>query len=300
MKKIWLIFITLSLIVFVQSCKKELPFPIDEVTRGVVVDIVRVPGTNGLLSDGSTTGDYKIKLTIPEQQGDYSFMDHVQLLAVLQKVDGTYESKVIIDNINEFPKEVQVDIAGAYSKFGLPAPVLGQNLFLTTNVVLKDGTIIPGWTSQTGFNNKAFAGWRVNGRAYSYNVKYAVACNLNLDDFVGTCTVYQDEWWGETPYPVQVTKVSPTELSIAGLFKGEATNPLVLKISLEDHSVSFGKTLLTPLSGAWWNGSPAAYNNFSLSGGSGTVNACGKFITFSATATVDAGSFGANAFKIGK
>jgi len=298
MKKIFLAFTILSLLFSTQSCDKDLPYPIDEVTRGVVIDIVRVAGTDGVLSDGLTTGNYKVKLTIPEQQGDYSFMSHAQLLAVLQATNGTYTSKVVVDNITEFPKEIQINVADVYSKLGLNAPSLGEILYFTVNVVLKNGSVIPGWTKEIGFNNKAFSGWLIDDRAYSYNVRYAVACPLVLDDFVGTCTVTLDEWWGETPYEVTVTKTSATELTISGMCNGACSNNLVIKVDPTDHSISIAKQVLEPNSGDWWGNS--AYNNFSLAG-SGTINSCETSISFGATASVDAGSFSTEyLFKLGK
>ena len=297
MKNIFLAFTLLSLIFVTQSCDEDLPYPIDEVKRGVVIDMVRVAGTDGVLSDGLTSGNYQVKLSIPEQQGDYSFMSHAQLLGVLQGVDGTTTSAVVVDNITAFPAEIQIDVADAYSKFGLTEPSLGEILYFTANVVLKDGTVIPGWTKETGFNNLALAGWRVDDRAYSYNVRYAVACPLVLDDFVGTATVTLDEWWGDTPYDVTITKISDTELSISGLCDGYCSNDLLIKVDPTDHSVSIAKQVLEPNSGAWW-GIPA-YNNFSLAGG-GTINSCDLSISFTANATVDAGSFGNVSFILGK
>lgn len=290
MKKIYLAFITLSLLFLGFSCSMELPYPIDDVKRGVLIDIVRVEGTDGVLFRDQTDGNYKVRLTIPEQQGDYSFMKHAQLLAVFHETDGTVTSKVIEDNITEFPKDITIDIAEVYSLFGLTAPSIGETLYLTTNVVLKDDQVIPGWTDIMGYNNRAFTGWRLQGRAYSYNVRYSVVCELVLDDFVGTCTVTQDDWWGETPYEVEVTKVGDYQLSIAGLYNGEATNPLVITVDPVDYSISFDKQILAPHSAEWWGN--AAYGNFALSAGTGVVDACETIISFSATATVDAGSFG--------
>jgi hypothetical protein len=297
MKNKYLAIIALFLLFIISGCDKELPYPIDEVKKGVLIDIVRVAGTDGVLSDGLTIGNYKIKLSIPDNQGNYSFMKHVQLLAVLQNTDGSYTSQVVVDNITELPKEIQIDIADVYSKLGLTAPALGQVLYFTANAILNDGSTIPGWTEIAGFNNKAFSGWLVEGRAYSSSVRYSVACSLVLDDFVGVCTVTLDEWWGDTPYPVEVTKISDTELSIKGMFDGYASNPLVIKVDLTDHSVSIAKQVLEPEPGSWWGGAP--YTNFSLAG-AGTINACKTSIEFSATATVDQGSFGAVSFELGK
>lgn len=297
--------IVFSLLFIIPGCQKDLPFPLNEVAKGVLVDIVRVAGTDGILSDGQTTGNYKIKLTIPDEQGDYSSMKDVQLLAVLKNTNGTYTSKVVVDNITQFPQEIQLNIANIYSQFGMKAPELGQILSLTTNVVMNDGSVIPGWTALTGFNNNDFAGWLVDGRAYSSNVAYAVACPLVLDDFVGTFYVTLDEWWGEEPYPVEITKLSDTQLSIANLFNSiddgfeDEVRPLVITIDPTDHSISFAKQVLVDNSGPLWWGN-TTYNHFALSAGKGTINSCDMSISFSATATVDPGSFGAVSFIIEK
>ena len=296
MKNKYLAITALFLLFVIPGCEKELPYPIDEVKRGVLVDIVRVADTDGVLSDGLTTGNYIVKLSIPENQGDYSFVKNVQLLAVLQNTNGIYTSQVAVDNITEFPKEIRIDIADVYGKFGLTAPALGQILYFTANVVLDDNTTIPGWTEAAGFNNKAFSGWQVEGRAYSYSVRYSVACPLVLDAFEGTCTVTLDEWWDGTPYPVEVTKISDTELSVEGIFDGYASNPLVIKVDPTDHSVSIAKQVLEPEPGYWWPNNPP-YTNFSLAG-AGTVNACETSMEFSATATIDQGSFGSVSFKL--
>ncbi|MDR2926940.1 MAG: hypothetical protein LBV41_01870 [Cytophagaceae bacterium] len=298
MKVKYLAVIALSLLFMMQGCKRELPYPIDEVKRGVVIDVVRISGTDGVLSAGQTTGDYRLKLAIPKEQGDYSFMKNAQLLAILRNADGNYSTTVAVDNITGFPKEIPIDIADVYSKLGLTAPELGQMLYFTTNVVLNDGSTIPGWTEFMGFNNRAFAGWLVDGRAYSSNVVYAATCPLELDNFVGTFTVSVDEWWGETPYPVEVTKISDTELNISGICDGVCSNDLVITIDPTDHSISFGKQILEPNSGEWFEN--PAYFNFALSAGIGRVDACDISISFSATATVDAGSFGAVSFAMKK
>lgn len=295
MKKIYLAFITLSVLFLVQSCSKDLPYPTDTIKRGVAIDITRAEGSDGVLYRDQTEGNFEVKLTIPEQQGDYSFMKYAQLVAVLQDVNGKLSTKVIEDNISDFPKEIKIDMAKVYSQFGLTSPVIGETLYFTTNSVLEDGYTIPGWTEESGFNNKAFSGWRIGNRAYSYNVRYSVVCELVLEDFLGTNIVTLDEWWEETPHEVEITKVGDYKLSIAGLFNGEATNPLIIDIDPVDYSISFDKQILVPNSNVWW-GNPA-YSNFAFSNGKGIVNACDTKISFEATASVTAGTF-AGTYKI--
>ncbi|NDV94220.1 hypothetical protein D0T84_04710 [Dysgonomonas sp. 521] len=300
MKKIFLAFISLTLLFITSGCDKDLPYPIDQVTKGVLVDITRVAGTDPVMYDGDVSGNFKVKLLIPENQGDYSQLKYVQLLAVLENVDETITSHVVVDNITQFPSELTIDVADIFGKFGQAAPIAAQALSFTVNVVLNDGTVIPGWTKETGFNNEKFLNWPVEDRYYSNKVMYPVVCELVLDDFVGTCTVTLDEWWGMTPYPVEVTKISDTELSIKGLFNGEAVNPLIITVNKEEYTVSFPKQVLLPNSALlWWESDGTAYDNFSLEG-LGTINSCETSISFTAEARVNAGGFGDNSFKLGK
>jgi len=206
MKKI---FIMLSLFsIAFTSCDVDMPYPIDKVTRGVVIDVSRIAGTDGVLADGLTTGNYRIKMTIPPEQGDYSFMKCAQLLAVLEDASGT-TSAVVIDDITNFPQEFTLNIGEVYSKFGKSSPSLGETLYFTANVVKDDGSVIPGWTSYTGFNNVMFAGWIIEGRAFSNRVRYAVACNLDKDPndgtFIGTFICDETSPYGDDSYEVTLS-----------------------------------------------------------------------------------------------
>lgn len=309
MKKLYLIFTTLTLLLLVQGCKKDLPFPTDTIKRGVVIDLTRAEGTDGVLFRGDTEGNFKVEMKIPEQQGDYSFMKHAQLFAVLERIlpDPTpekptntktvREAKVISDNITTFPSEISLNMKEIYAKFGLDAPEIGETLYFTTNAVLKDGYVVEGWSEQMGFNNKAFTGWRVDGRAYSYNVRYSVVCELVLDDFIGTSTVTYDEWSEESPYDVEIVKVSDTELEIIGLFPSQTSNSMKLKVNPVDYSIVIDKQVIVP-NPTWWAGNP--YKDFALAG-SGTIDACETIINFSVSASVNLGNFGGtNAFIIEK
>ncbi|MBN1184063.1 MAG: hypothetical protein JXB49_17345 [Bacteroidales bacterium] len=314
MKKINLAFIAFTLLFLTVNCDKDLPYPIDEVKRGVVIDITRVAGTDGLLSDGITTGNYKVNLTIPEQQGDYSFMKHAQLLAVMQGVDGEFKSQLVIDNITEFPKEIVVDIADIYSKFGLTAPSLGETVYLTTNTVLQDGTIIAGWDEVVGFNNKAFSGWQVDGRAYSYNVRYAVACLLDQDPvsgtFIGAFICDESSGYGDDSYSVTLTNnpnppadefipigVSADELygiNITPISPNvwiPAIKTITVWINVVDHS------LLVPDqdTGDLYNGVKILWSNIS----DASVSVCNQTIEFTSKPTIPGiGSYSGISFKI--
>ncbi len=207
MKKIYLyVLLAITISLFTISCEKDLPFPIDEVTKGVAIDITRVAGSDGVLSDGKTTGNYQVTMVIPTYQGDYSMMDHAQLLAVLN--DGSKStSKVAVDNITSFPSTITINIADVYSKFGKTAPALGETLTFTPSVVLKSGEVIPGWNQYTGvYNNQAFSGWKVGERNFSYRVQYSVVCPFDPSStFIGTFQCAEASGYGNDKYAVTLS-----------------------------------------------------------------------------------------------
>lgn len=284
MRYIQLFMATVLMALLTVSCDQDLPYPLDDVKNGVVIDIARIEGTDGVLSAGMVSGNYKIKLTIPKQQGDYSMLDYAQLLCVFTDASGKTTSKVVADNIKEFPKEITIDFADVYNKFGLSVPALGETIYFTTNSVLKDGYVVSGWNEYSGFNNKAFTGWEVDGRAYSYNVRYAVACPLVLDDFTGDLVVTDNTVFYEgTSYPVQGVKISDTELEIVNFFED---SKIRITIDPTVHTVTVAKQVLYPTFGN--------YTNFYVVG-SGTIDACNGIITFSGTVGVDQGTYDSNA-----
>ncbi len=267
------------------SCDRDLPYPIDQVKKGVVIDIVRTPNSNGVLSAGVTDGDYKVSVSIPKQQGDYSMLDYAQLLCVFTDVDGKTTSKVIVDNIKEFPKDISIDMTNVYQQFGKEAPTLGEIVYFTTNAVLKDGYVVYGWNEYSDFNNKLFTGWEVDGRSYSYNVRYPVACQLNLEEFVGS--VVLNDFYAES-YQAEIVKTSDTELEIHGVAKGEKPDGILkLTIDTSTHTVKVAKQIVAHGSVAWIKD----YHNVAYQA-TGTIDACKGTITLNGPLTVDEGSFG--------
>ncbi|MEA4984434.1 hypothetical protein SDC9_38878 [bioreactor metagenome] len=297
MKKIYLAFIALSLLIITSGCNKELPFPIDEVKRGVLIDIVRVDGSDGVLLDGITTGNYKVKLSVPANQGDYSFMSKVQLLAVLQQVDGSWTSAVVVDNITGFPKEIQIDVADLYSKFQLAAPSVGEIMYLTTNTVLKDGSIVPGWTELAGFNNKAFSGWQVDGRAYSYNVRYPVACAFNEALTKGAYSFESADWQVAGDVTLEADPADPFKLYIAGYPQAEGLTGNGNKIQLIIDPVTYeisGPAVVLASNLAEWG--LAAYTNYTYQVVGGSYNTCDGSYNVVFKIYVDQGGWGNNSF----
>ena len=263
------------------SCDRDLPYPLEDVKRGVVIDITRAANSDGVLESGNGETNCKVKLLIPKQQGDYSMMDYAQLLCVFTGLDGKVSSKVVVDNIKEFPTEIALDINDIYKKFGLDTRTAGEKVTITANVVLKNGDIIPGWNKYTGYNNKAFLGWQVEDRGYSSSVTYPVVCALNLDDFVGDLTITDNSvFYGGATYNAVGIKISDTELEVQGFFEDANLRIIVDPVS---YTVTVPKQVLYPTFGK--------YTNLYVVG-SGSIDACNGLIDFNGTIAVDQGTFG--------
>lgn len=197
------------------------------------------------------------------------------------EIQATFKGETaMIQKISSFPvKQVKVAVSDVMSKLGLTE----------SDVELGDTFIISVVTTANG----------VSTRSYTGSVSAIVTCELILEDFIGTNTVTEDEWSGEAPYDVEIIKVSDTELKVVGLFPSQISNPMIIKINPIDNSISIEKQVLVPLP-TWWGAPGVPYKDFSLAG-SGRIDACDIIISFSAAASVDAGSFaGTNAFTIKK
>ena len=191
------------------SCDRDLPYPLDDVTRGVLIDVTKTSKTDQTFSEGTTSGNYGLTLQIPWQQGDYSHMKEAQLLCVFTPVSGgSVKSAVVQEGINVFPVNVQLNLADICSKLGITYPSIGDKFEFTTNVILNGGTVIPGWTKEMGFNNRSFTGWDVDGRSYSFRASYSAYAPFLPEVYQGPAIC--DEDGGE--YPVVVTPLPAGEV----------------------------------------------------------------------------------------
>ena len=324
MKKIYLYAFAAIMFLGVAGCNIELPYPIDEVRRGVVIDVSRVPGSDGLLGEDGV-GDYRLRLTIPFQQGDFSMMSHAQLLAVLRDVTGATTSRVVVDNITDFrPVTVRVngrdsltrehsidltlDMLDVYSRFGKTNPTAGEVLNFTVNAVLHNGDVIPGWTQHSGINNRGrMLSWRfgVPERSFSPSVEFAVLCSIDPDIFTGTFEVVA----GAQTYTAQLTRTSvmPTPMptgvnpnyvvgiEISQMWSGAAAvgflPAAVIWINLEDFSPI---TTLQNRTGTFHDGIEIVWRFNSIS-----IDTCTREIRFNANRHVPGvGNFGAFDFVL--
>lgn len=303
MKYFKLSFISLLLVTLLSGCDNDLPY--EDRTETAIFDIVRTPGTKGIIEGGFLEGKYGINLTHTEMFGDLSTLDYIQLACIYypNKTEENYlskaQNKVIIDEIRDFStRGIEFELKDLYAKFGLTnLPVVGEVFTFVINTVLKDGTVIPGWTLyqvdgnyKEQFNNQGFTAWELDGRGYSYSVTYSVTCPLVIDDYLGKMTMGDNTGMfnAATEYEVNIELVKETESAYilkVQPFGGDVDDnfEVNLEINKEDYSVRLPKTVLLPTLGN--------YTNFYVSG-SGTALTCeGTLRIANGTVGVDQGTY---------
>lgn len=306
MKSIKILFIISLLSAAFVSCDRDLPYPLDDVKRGVAIDITRVQGTDGVLGAGVTTGNYKIALQIPKQQGDYSYMKHAQLMCVYTSADKQVKTVIVEDNITTFPTEITLDMGKVCQLLGIAAPALGDNMSFTTNVVLNSGFVVPGWTAEMGYNNKLFTGWEIGDHTYSYRVSYTAFCQFIPENFIGNAICNEDG----SEYPVTVTALAAGDLPAtlpSGVTADDLYGVLItdiwdsggqLKVWINkiDYSLIIPAQLVIP---GWYNGSDF-WLGYYTAANSAQASTCDNALSFTLSADVPAlgGGFGDVSYTI--
>lgn len=214
-----------ALPLFVISCdKQELPYDLEGVTHTFGISVEKVTTADLLLGAGTTDGNYKVALSVPEYMGNYKeYFKEAELLCVYTPASGdTVYSAVAATGIKNLPCEVTIDMAGLCENLGIAAPAIGDKMQFTTNIIHKDGTLVPGWTETMGFNfmNPTFA-------SFSY-ATYSAAAPLDVAFYEGLNgkTIKFTESLGtsgEASYGALVTLLSEAEVEAAGVVKAGFT-----------------------------------------------------------------------------
>lgn len=214
-----------ALPLFVISCdKQELPYDLEGVTHTFGISVDKVTTADLLLGAGTTDGNYKVALSVPEHMGDYTtYFKEAELLCVYTPADGSgVKSAVAATGIKNLPCEVTIDMVALCENLGIAAPAIGDKMQFTTNIIHKDGTVVPGWTETMGFNfmNPTFA-------SFSY-ATYSAAAPLDVALYEGLNgkTIKFTESLGseyEASYGALVTLLTAEEIEAAGVVKAGFT-----------------------------------------------------------------------------
>ena len=231
-----------ALPLFVISCdKQELPYDLEGVTHTFGISVDKVTTADLLLGAGTTDGNDKVALSVPEHMGDYTtYFKEAELLCVYTPADGSgVKSAVAATGIKNLPCEVTIDMVALCENLGITAPAIGDKMQFTTNIIHKDGTVVPGWTETMGFNfmNPTFA-------SFSY-ATYSAAAPLDVALYEGLNgkTIKFTESLGtsgEASYGALVTLLTEDEITEAGVVKAGFTAADYIGLKLTYNLYGFG------------------------------------------------------------
>ena len=184
------------------GCSQKLPYDLDGVEKGVVINIHKPLGAAAAMQQDKSDV-FDVILDIPSQQGDWSMLDKAFLTAVYTH-NGEKTAADLDEVVTEFPCTLKVKISDVCAKLGLSGDLsVGDRIEFTPSYTLKSGTTVRGWTSLIGFNNKTFSAWKMeDGSSYSYRIAYTAFAPFDKADFIGTGTL------DEGSSPVTITEIS--------------------------------------------------------------------------------------------
>lgn len=285
-------FLLLSLMVtvFTISCDRELPYE-DPRNGTVVVDVSRVPGTAGTVATDPTAVNIAVRLQKMEK-ADGPFQK-IQL-ACLYTDSQTKAQKYIIvqDDITSLPYDININFPTLLTKLGIAAHQLGDNFTFTANVVMEDGTLIPGYNEITKqYNHTNFADWLINGRKFSNRVGYNTVCTFDYDIFKGNFTATEASPFGGDSYTVTFThypnppETLPEGVTAADLYgiQIDGLSPNIIGVEVPHfyvwiNSVDFSLYIPSQLVGYGWH---ASYGDVYLYNPTATeCNTCNNTMTF--------------------
>ena len=111
MKHISLLAVFCCIIALTACDKQKLPYDLEGVEHGVIINISKVAGTSTTLSTDMNAGDYQVELSVPNYyQGDMSMFKEAQLMAVYTDTEGKKTPAYVVEGIKEFPAKLKLNI----------------------------------------------------------------------------------------------------------------------------------------------------------------------------------------------
>lgn len=201
----------LCIAALISSCDRELPYDLDGVQKSVVINIGKVIGSSTTLQLDPDSGDYRIALTIPEQQGDYSMLEEAQLVAVY-----TYDIKkpkifaTVVEGIKTFPAVITIDMNDVMAKLNIDSLSIGDRIEFAVSHTLKNGTQVDAYMMNVDstyfYNNTYFSGWKMaDGSSFKNKISYTAFAPFHKEYFQGDVVGIDD---AGDPYPFTVTQIA--------------------------------------------------------------------------------------------
>ncbi len=212
---------------FVACDKQNLPYDLEGIQKGVVINIHKPAGAGAAMST-DMTDEFEILLDIPEQQGDWSMLKEAYLTVIYTHGTEKKAGRVSGAPITEFPCTLKVKASDVCRDLGVAELTVGDRIEFTPSYILDNGTEVKGWTELMGFNNKTFSGWIMeDGAPFSYRISYTAFAPFVQEKYQGVQTLLDgyntpvlltpiDEYPADEWIPVGVDKSKLVGLKIEG------------------------------------------------------------------------------------
>jgi len=200
MKNIKLIFASLVAAAMVLSCNDDGGDSVRAVQYGAVPNIKKVEGTDAIIDlvEVQAGNDFALSFTVDRGFGDPASMD---IVAFYIKTDGTAEKAILAANVTTFPTTINVTkatLVNAYESLAGDADFeLGDQLKISADVTLKDGTVIKLLKDGTGAQN--YGQDIANSTVFSVIQVYTVSCPSDLGGTYNVVTSGASTDTGPTP-----------------------------------------------------------------------------------------------------
>ena len=259
-------------LLILMGCRKEDDTKLPKLARVPTPVITKVENTDAVISKDDPTA-FKGKFTV----GLYYETDVPprKMDVVIRKNETT--TKVFKENVTTFPTTFDITGAELATLFGAPL-VIADKFEIGVDITTSDGQVFQAFPVKGNAHGSNIA----NLPNASTSVTYTVVCPFDINDYLGSASLVDPDFWGGT-YPVTVTLSGTNTLKIAGYFEDPSLsilvklNPATLTATVEDQKFADKVT-----------GIP--YTNWRVSG-NGTIDACNKKIPLNLGHSVDQGSF---------
>lgn len=197
MKKLKLIFTLLAIGLLVPSCENDGGDSKLDLQYGAAPNIEKVASSEQSINFISVNngGDVNLSFTVGIGEGAEEIQS-MDVVLIYIKGDGTINQHVLESGVTTFPKTYTVNLADIYAFFDdvntANDITISDQLIVTSNITLKDGTVI----HMTNDDGSANYGPNIATSPYYTVIQtYDVSCPLDdASNFDGMYTVNNDDW----------------------------------------------------------------------------------------------------------
>lgn len=300
MKK-FLSILIIATIAIVAGCRKDDNPKLPGGIKSVPIPLLKKDSASTLLIQDAAvfTSKFSVQLYFPK-----AIQPKKMDIMVAMHKDGsnkTYSSsniKLLKADVSAYPTDITVTGTELAQLFGITtADIVPGYLFeIRANITLNDGSVLIGFPESSyvidatsGDTTKVvtIAPYGTDANTFpgsNPTITYRAVCPLDLDDFVGTFTMEDPDFY-EGTYPVTLERDGTNRLKLTG-FAADGAEPeavFYLTVNTIEQTINIEKQKYTDLLFG-------AYHNANVVG-SGVVDACNIGITLTLDNSVDEGSF---------